>query len=71
MKKLGTMSLIKLVIEKMWVNITDMLKNAIDRVGIMSLIRFGTLTEISWDKVVNKSKDHVIDKSRANVIEKS
>ena len=71
MKKLGTMSLIKLVIEKMWVNITDMLKNAIDRVGIMSLIRFGTLTEISWDKVVNKSKDHIIVKSGANVIEKS
>ena len=68
MKKLGTMSLIKLVIEKMWVN---KLKNAIDRVGIMSLIRFGTLTEISWDKVVNKSKDHIIVKSGANVIEKS
>ena len=42
--------MIKLVIEKMWVN---KLKNAIDRVGIMSLIRFGTLTEMSWDKVVN------------------
>ena len=66
------MSLIRLVMDKTWVNIINKLKNAIDR-GVIYMIWDTIITTISMTRV-NENFTHevnIIDKSWSKVIDKS